>query len=160
LAALSSSESQDDTEAVAEVAVDLSERIIEGLFPVFSQYVLKIDLGLEVVVPSLQTLLCSALFSSLPYEEREERELYEDTDCSSEEYLQCSDSDLSLSLSIESIRLEYGSESNSGTEALVFAAWCELLGKVVIKFKLPNEGNQSALLFLVARDGNNNEEAS
>jgi hypothetical protein len=55
LAALSSSVSQEDTEAVAGVAIERNDLSIEagGRLPDFSQYVLKMDLGFEEIDTSL-----------------------------------------------------------------------------------------------------------
>ena len=104
--------------------------------------------GLEVADPSLQTLVCSVLQrSSLPQEEIEERELYEHTEWRSDEEEECSDS--SFSLSIDSTRLEDGSESISGTEALPCEAccWWELLGKSILPKDSPNEDKKIAGFF-------------
>jgi hypothetical protein len=113
--------------------MDLLVRLRDGRLPDFSQYDLKMERGLEVADPSLQTLFCSVLpRCSLPQDEREERELYEQTECNSDEEEECSDS--SFSLSIDNTRLEEGSESISGTEALPFEAccWCELVENSIL----------------------------
>jgi hypothetical protein len=136
LAALCSSKPQECEETETVVGVD-TDLLRDGLLPVFSQYDLKMDRGLEVADRSLQTLGCSVLERcSLPQEEREERELYEHTECSSDEDEECSDS--SFSISIDNSRLENGSESISGTEALPCEAccWCELLGKAIFQRKI------------------------
>lgn len=112
------------------------------------------DRGLEGAESWLQTL--SEQWESFPQDEREERELYDDTDRSSDEELSPSCSVMAFILSMETIRLVVGSASTSGTEVLPFAP-CELEGKFMLEdFSTVENSNPIVLLLVVKKMNNNN----